>query len=157
MEMHLHISLILFFIAIILGFVVISSQLSTIRKMIIVTSLAFAGILTYKALNAVYGYPTLLEKGFDDIVVLSFLVSKEEDSVYLWLRDKTGGIPRSYKVPYNRDLAKSLRGMRSKHKGKGFRARIGKKGKVRKSSGKEEDKYDLTELRVLPPKYDNPH
>ena len=162
----MYVSVSLFLLAVVLGFVIITSQLTFLRKIILVSSLALASLLTYKALDIVYGFPTALEETLNDTLVISFLISKEENAIYIWIRDPKGGIPRSYSLPYNLKLNNFLNQMRTKHGGNAFRARIGKDGKDgKKGNGKEgkgygndsteDDEYDMSEIPTLPPKSDD--
>lgn len=149
---HLYISIAIFAVALVTGLVAIYSGMALWRKLLIIFFLTLAGIGTYRAIFYFYGYPTILQKSFEDTLVVGFLVDKPNDVIYLWLQDDGGQQPRSYTIPFNNNTSKFLQKMQRKHKGKPFRAKI--ETETDQSSAYRDTVEDITirELPVFPPK-----
>jgi len=83
-------------------------------------------IYTYSQL---LGYPTTQQLP-DDFLVVSFLI-KEPKAIYLWTIKNRNDTPRSYEVPYNKNMHQKLMKMKKRMQKKGAggaRMIRGKKG-----------------------------
>lgn len=87
---------------------VISSKLSWVRKTIIMLMLSTAGIMCYRAISQMYGYPVLLQSSKKKATIVAFVANREENLIYLWIIEKPSNMPRSYSIPYSGDLHRKL-------------------------------------------------
>ena len=71
-------------------------------------------IYTYSQL---LGYPTTQQVP-NDFLVVSFLI-KEPKAIYLWVVKNRNDIPRSYELPYNKNMHQKLMKMKKRIKKKG--------------------------------------
>lgn len=150
---HFHLSLILFMTAISIGVIVISSSMKPIMKMVVVGILAVSGMMTYRALNDVYGYPVVMQASFDDALVIGHLLDKENKVIHLWLKADGDQDPRSYTIPFSNKTARFLEGMRRKHKGKPYRVQVKTNVDSLSPLDQSVEDVEMGELIVLPPKH----
>ena len=143
---HMYLSVSLFCIAIAVGVVLITSEMSRLRKLIVLVLISIGAISTYRSIFYFYGYPTVLNSSFKDTLVLGHLSDKSNGVIYLWLKEPDQP-PRSYTIPYSPKMAKQLNKLRGKNRGKPYRADIG----IRSShSNAYRDGVDEIRLRELP-------
>jgi len=149
---HWFLSAILFLAATAVGFIVITSKMSRISKILVVLTLSLSSLYTYRALNDFYGYPVVLQKDFEDALVIGHMLDKENKVVHVWIKDPEEITPRSYTVPYSSKLAHFLEGMRDKHKGKPYRAKLETQSDFLSPLNRSIKEVDMSELMVFPPK-----
>ena len=149
---HFMLSFTLFLTAISVGTIVISSNMKPISKIIVVAILSLSGMMTYRALNDVYGYPIVMQTSFDDALVISHLLDKENKVIHVWLKADGDKTPRSYTIPFSTKTAKFLEGMRQKHQGKPYRVEVQTETRSLSPLDKSVEEVEFGELIVLPPK-----
>ena len=122
------------------------------RNSLSICILLFSGMLTYRALNNIYGYPVILQASFDDALIIAHLLDKENNVIHIWIRSDGDISPRSYTIPFRNKTAHFLEEMRSKHKGKPYRVEVKTHVSSTSPLNKSVEEVEIGELMVLPPK-----
>jgi hypothetical protein len=143
--------MLIFAIALVASFIIATSNLRWWRKIAIIVLMCSAGALSYRGLNKFYGYPTVLQKSFDKVVVLGHLTDKRNGVIYLWLKEKDKD-PRSYTVPFNHKLAKFLSKKRRQNRGQPFEMKLDIKTNQMNPFGNSINKIEPGEFPTYPPK-----
>ena len=149
---HWFLSAVMFTAAIAIGVIVITSKMNMISKVLVIAALVFSSLFTYRALNDVYGYPIILQKNFDDALVLSHMLNKEKKVIHMWIKSPDEENPRSYTIPYEEKLASFLERMRHKHKGKPYRAKIETQSNPMSPLKQSIKRVNMGELIIFPSK-----
>ena len=150
--LHLYISMFIFLVLISVAIIVASSDLRVWRKLAVVTMLGTAGLLSYRALNSIYGYPTVMQQDLSDAVMLGYSPDKEAGMIYLWVQSAEGGTPRSYAVPYDTKLEKYLASKRKYYKGRPYRVDLKASIDPTNRFNKTVEDVEVYDMGVLPPK-----
>ena len=149
---HFYISAALFSLLSSCAFIMLTSRVATWKKLYIVLALTFAGVLSYRTMNSLYGQPQLMQDQFEDVLIVGFWPDKANKTIYIWIKEHDKLYPVSYKMPYSMKLHKQLQKGRSKHKGKPYRSKIKGKNYPLKRFGESMDEIEAWELPIFPPK-----
>jgi len=152
---HFYLSVLLFSTSIVICGIVFLSNIKLQSKLLIAVLLTLSGIFTYRAFNEIQGFPVVLQKTFDDVLVIGHVIDEENKSIHVWLKSEGDKSPRSYTVPYEEKLAKSLEGMRNKHRGKPYRAKLNATSDPTSPLKQSIKDVEISELMVFPPKTDS--
>jgi len=109
--------IIVFLLSVVCSLAILTSKIETWRKLVVVIALSLSGMVSYRLMNAVYGFPAFLSHKIDKTWILSFHADQDSGSIYLWLRDIDSEMPMSYRVPYSEKLHKKLHENAEKNQG----------------------------------------
>jgi len=165
---YLGLSVAYIIIVAILLYAVLKTDLYVVAKVFIITIVMWYGLVLFYTPPKLMGWPTIQELPYDsEVMILNFLIREpiagNSGGIYFWLIKKDEGIelsivdqlnpknifdydeknaPRSYKIPYTRELHKELMEKR-KAAGKlgGYIVLRRNKQKAAKSSGKNRRSY----------------
>lgn len=149
---HLYVSILIFSILSACGLMIASSDLRAWRKMFVIVMLVVAGVISYRGMNTIRGYPALLQSDFGDVLILGFWPDKPNGHIYLWIKEHNKTDPISYRMPYSLKLHKKLQKARAKHKGKPYRGKVKSKNYPLEKFDDTVDDPDVQELPAYPPK-----
>jgi hypothetical protein len=105
---HIYVSIALFLISAACSLVVLTSKVEIWRKIFIVIGLCLSGLLSFRSMNILYGFPALLDSPIEETWIHAYHADSEGGWIYIWLRPDNGEIPISYKIPYSEKLHKKL-------------------------------------------------
>lgn len=152
---HFYLSVLLFSTSIVICGIVFLSNIRLRSKLLIAVLLTTSGIFTYRAFNEIQGFPIVLQKTFDDVLVIGHMTDEEHKVIHIWLKSEGDKSPRSYTVPYEEKLARALEGMRGKHRGRPFRVKLNATSDPTSPLNQSLTDVEISELMVFPPKTDS--
>lgn len=149
---HFYLSVLLFSTAIVICIIVFLSNIRLAAKITIAILLVVSGAFTYRAFNEIQGFPVVLQQTFDDVLVISYMLDVENKVIHLWLKSEGDKSPRSYTVPYSDKLANILEGMRRRHQGRPYRAKLDATSDPTSPLNQSIRDVQINELMIFPPK-----
>lgn len=148
---HTLVSVTIFLSLLAVGFIVVSSGVKWSSKVLIVSLLTTSGIFSYRAMNDVYGYPIVMQRSFEDVVVVAHKIQDDGKFIHIWIQEGENS-PRSYTIPYSKKMGDFLNGMRTKHRGEPYRAKFKVNYNPLSPLNESVEQVEAGELTVFPPK-----
>ena len=145
---HIYFSLFVFAICLTIAMTFSFSKISTFHKTAVVVGLISIGVLSYRAMDVVYGQPKATIEAQKNAIVVKHFPSKSQGVIYLWILKR--GVPTTYTIPYSDKAAKQIGDIEKKKKGKPYKIDI----KI-KSNHSNPFKKINEDVKITPSKYNN--
>jgi hypothetical protein len=108
------------FLLVAFGLVMISKA-DTLTKFAVAICIITSSAIVYRSTNSYYGKPKVLTENIQKAWVMGFHPVPSKGVTFLWLRKPGKLTPISYRIPYSKNVHRTLEKLRRKYKGRPFK------------------------------------